>query len=167
MRRARGFLAAILAAAVLAPAPARGQELLAGAVGGAIGLGAGGYVALGIVALKARHGDYLYGVEDVFGWESAAVIGGITTGVVLGLWDQERLRRATYAAAGGAAIGTVVGALVGRRLWSPPEGKWAGGVIGGGAGILIGAGLGALWPVDDGSQPAQPVAFAVSIPLGR
>ena len=160
------FLIAALGVGLL-PAPARAQGLLAGAVGGVLGLGAGGYVSLGIVALKARHGQYLYGIDDVLGWESGAVLAGAATGATLGLWDQDRLRHTVYGSIGGAAVGTVAGALIGHRLWPPPEGKWAGGVIGGAAGILIGSAIGTLWPVDDGGGDQQPVTLSVQIPLGR
>lgn len=158
----------LLAGATLLPPAARAQDYLPAAIGGAIGMGAGGYVALGIVALKARHGQYLFGLDDVLGWESGAVLAGTGTGVALGLWDQERLRHAVYGAMGGALLGTVVGVLVGRERWDPPEGKWAGGVIGGAAGILVGTGIGALWPPDPGGDGGGAVIpVTVRIPLGR
>ena len=64
-------------------------------------------------------------------------------------------------------MGTAAGALIGRRLWPPPEGKWAGGVIGGAAGILLGAGVGMLWPVDGDGGGEQPVNVMIQLPLGR
>ena len=160
----RGILVVALGA-ILLPRPAHAQEWLAGAIGGAIGMGAGGYVSLGIVALQARRGSYLYGIDDFLGWESTPVLAGTATGIVLGLWDQDRLRHTVYGSIGGAAVGTVVGAVVGRHLWPPPEGKWAGAVIGGAAGILVGSAVGALWPVAGGE--AQPVSLSIQIPLGR
>jgi hypothetical protein len=161
----RGILAVALGASLL-PAPARAQGWVAGMIGGALGMGAGGYVSLGIVTLEARRGGYIYGIDDVLGWRSIPVLAGTATGVTLGLWNQERLRHTVYGTIGGGALGTAVGALVGRHLWPPPEGKWAGAVVGGAAGILVGAAVGAAWPVDDGGDPA-PIAVSVQIPLGR
>lgn len=157
------------------PSPAAGQRLLHGAAGGLIGMGAGGYVALGVVTFKARHGKYLYVVGDAaFGWESAAVLAGGGTGLALGLWDLNRLRNGVLGSIAGGLVGTGVGALVGHRVWPPPEGKWAGGVIGGSAGILLGVGIGALlFPGSKsdaptrGGAPAAPQEIGFSIPVGR
>jgi hypothetical protein len=159
----RGILAVALGASLL-PAPARAQGWLPAVIGGTLGMGAGGYVSLGIVALEARRGEYIYGVDDVLGWRSVPVLAGAATGVALGLWDQERLRHTVYGTIGGGAVGTAVGLLVGRRLWPPPEGKWAGAVIGGAAGILAGAAVGAFWPMEDGGA-AAPIGVSVQIPL--
>jgi hypothetical protein len=166
MRGIRRGVLVVALGAILLPRPAQAQEWLAGAVGGALGMGAGGYVSLGIVTLQARRGSYLYGIDDFLGWQSTPVIAGTLTGVVLGLWDQRRLRHTVYGSIGGAAVGTVVGAFVGKHKWPPPEGVWAGGVIGGAAGILVGSAVGALWPVDSGGE-AQPVSLSIQLPLGR
>lgn len=149
MNRARRSLPLLLVLALAAPAPSAAQSrLVPMAAGGLIGTGAGGYVALGIVTLRARRGQYLFNLADAFGWESAAVLAGGGTGLALGLWDPNRLRNTIVATAALGIAGTGIGALVGRRLWPPPEGKWAGGVIGGAAGVLVGAGVGVLMPRD-------------------
>ena len=161
----RGFLAVALGASLL-PAPAQAQGWPAAVIGGALGMGAGGYVSLGIVALEARRGEYIYGIDDFLGWRSVPVLAGAATGVTLGLWDRERLRHTVYGTIGGGLLGTAVGAVVGREIWPPPEGKWAGAVVGGAAGILVGAAVGAFWPLDDGGDSA-PIAVSIQIPLGR
>jgi hypothetical protein len=160
-----------LCAGSAAPAQAQvAKRLLPAAAGAVLGMGAGGYVALGIVTLKARHGQYLYVIGDAaFGWESAAVLAGSGTGIALGLWDIERLRNGVYGSIAGGLLGTGVGALVGHRIWPAPEGKWAGGVIGGAAGILVGVGVGALFfprGNDDETAPGAASQIAFSIPVG-
>ncbi len=133
-------------------------------------MGAGGYVALGVITLEARRGTYLFGLDDALGWESAAVLAGGGAGVILGAWDQNRLRSTVFGSIAGAVVGTGVGALVGRRIWPPPEGKWAGGVIGGAAGVLVGAGVGMLMPQKwlGGERDADnSVPVAIRIPVGE
>lgn len=144
------LLAAVLLVSGILATPARAQQnrIIPAAIGGVLGVGSGGYVALGVIALKARHGEYLFGIEDVLGWESAAVLAGGGYGLALGAVDPDRLRNTVFSVAAGGLIGTGIGVLVGRRKWPPPEGKWAGGVIGGAAGILVGAGVGLLLPTD-------------------
>jgi hypothetical protein len=52
--------------------------------------------------------------------------------------------------------------------WPPPEGKWAGAVIGGGAGVLAGVVVGVLLPPDLlGSDTNTGIPFLVRIPVGR
>jgi hypothetical protein len=170
VNRKSSALGLLLACALAAPEPVEAQanKLIAPAIGVLLGTGAGGYVAVGIVAYRARQGRYLYNVQDALGWESAAVLAGGGTGLALGLWDERRLRNTVIASAGLALVGTGIGALVGRRIWPPPEGKWAGGVIGGGVGILLGAASGVLlppdWLGDDGGGDEVPLA--IRIPVG-
>jgi hypothetical protein len=162
-------LGLLLALTLLRPEPVEAQRrLIAPAIGALLGTGAGGYVALGITALRARNGHYLFVMQDAFGWQSAAVLAGGGTGIILGIWDEDRLRNTVLATTAVGIFGTGVGALVGRTLWPPPEGKWAGGVIGGAAGILIGAAVGTLMPPDflikDEAQDGIPVQ--IRIPVG-
>jgi hypothetical protein len=162
-------LGLLTALAVAAPEPVHAQrQVIAPMIGGVLGVGAGGFVALGITAYRARQGRFLFSMEDAFGWESAAVLAGGTTGIVLGIWDERRLRNTVVATAGLGLVGTGIGALVGRNVWPPPEGKWAGGVIGGGAGILAGAALGVLLPPDwfGGDDSTDGVPVTIRIPVG-
>jgi hypothetical protein len=156
--------------ALVAAAPVHAQRrLIVPAIGTVLGTGAGGYVSVGVVAYRARQGNYLFNLEDAFGWESAAIFAGGGTGLVLGIWDERRLRNTVVATAGLGLVGTVVGAVVGDRIWPPPEGRWAGGVIGGGAGILAGAVIGVLMPPDwlEDDDGEEGVPMMIRIPVGE
>lgn len=169
MNGARWPVTLLLALATALPASVGAQNrLVPAAIGGVVGTGAGGYVALSIVALRARRGQYLFNLADAFGWESAAVLAGGGTGVALGIWDPNRLRNTIVATAALGLVGTGVGALVGRELWPPPEGKWAGGVIGGGAGVLLGAAIGVLLPPDLiwKNDTSTGIPLLIRIPVG-
>lgn len=146
-------------------AEAQQERILPALVGGALGLGVGGYVSLGIWAWKAQHGEYLFQVSDALGWEATPVLIGMGTGATVGWISQERLRRAAYWGIGTGLAGTVVGAVVGSNVWRPPEGRWAGGMVGGGAGLLLGAAAGMFWPIDDG-DPGEGVPLEIRIPVG-
>ena len=146
-RKAVLSLLALLAIELPRPThTASAQQLLPALVGGATGFAAGGYVGIGIITLQARRGRYLYSAEDALGWHAAPVLVGPAVGFLIGLFDQERLRRTVIGGAIGGVAGTGVGWLTGLQLWRPPEGKWAGAVIGGAAGLLAGSIAGALWP---------------------
>lgn len=161
----RGSVLALLillgADAVRPAAEVHAQELqfLPAMVGGAAGLAAGGYVAIGIVTAQARRGSYLYSTEDVLGWHAVPVLVGPGVGFLIGLFDQERLRRTVIGGAAGGIVGTGIGFLAGLHFWAPPEGKWAGGVIGGAAGLLLGSLAGVVWP-----EPSAPVATETGAP---
>jgi hypothetical protein len=160
-------LGLLLAVSVLIPDPVHAQRrLVAPAVGAVLGTGAGGYVALSIVALQARRGTYLFNLSDFFGWESAAVLAGGGTGIILGFWDEGRLLNTVAATTAFGLVGTGVGALVGREIWPAPEGKWAGGVIGGGAGILLGAAVGVLLPPDFIKEEDGGIPILIRVPVG-
>jgi hypothetical protein len=166
----RAALVLLLLLALEAPTPQRraeGQEVLPALVGGAAGLAAGGYVAIGIVTAQARLGRFLYSSEDALGWHATPIIIGPSVGFLIGLLDQERLRRTIIGGGAAAVVGTGVGWLAGRHFWAPPEGKWAGAVIGGAAGLLAGSITGALWPEandgEGGSGAAGPRAVPIRI----
>jgi hypothetical protein len=152
------------------PRPVAAQQILPALVGGAAGFAAGGYVGIGIITLQARRGRYLYSTEEALGWHAAPVLIGPAVGFLIGLWDQERLRRTVIGGAVGGVAGTGVGWLLGLQLWRPPEGKWAGAVIGGAAGLLAGSLAGALWPAPAEGSAAPAVQsftprFRVVIPF--
>lgn len=166
------LLIALLAAtttAILKPGSALAQEnrVVPALLGGALGLGVGGYVSIGIWSYKAQEGDYLFAVTDALGWEATPILAGVATGAVVGWLSQERLRRAAYIGIGSGLVGTAVGAVVGNEIWQPPQGRWAGGIIGGGAGLLLGAAIGMFWPLEDedGAPPAG-VPLQVRVPVG-
>jgi hypothetical protein len=178
MRLARVlYLSVLLAAALLAsdPRPVAGQEgddgglppmqLVPALLGGATGLAAGGYVAIGIVTFQARRGHYLYSTEEALGWHATPILIGPSVGFLIGLFDQERLRRTVIGGAVTGFLGTGIGMIMGTYVWAPPEGKWAGAVIGSAAGLLAGSLAGALWPSPDAPEEA-PAAAARSIPIG-
>lgn len=168
MNRAGIRATTLLALALCAPLPLPAQRILPAAVGGVIGVGAGGYVAVGVIAVRARRGHYLFAFKDAFGWDSAAILAGGTTGIALGLWDPRRLRNTIVSTAALGLAGTGVGALVGHRRWPPPEGKWAGAVVGGGVGVLAGAAVGVLLPPDFlGTEESKSgLPFLLRIPVG-
>jgi hypothetical protein len=166
------LLTFVLLAWAASPGPgarAAGQEmqLLPALVGGATGLAAGGYVAIGIVTAQARRGRYLYSTEDALGWHATPILVGPGVGFLIGLFDPERLRRTVIGGAAGGVVGTGIGWLAGLHFWLPPEGKWAGGVIGGAAGLLAGSLVGALWPAPGDAQetPGGESGF-VGLPVG-
>ena len=167
-----GLRAALLLAALalgpLAPSAGQAQEkrLVPALVGGALGLGVGGYVSIGIWSWKAHQGSYLFTVDDALGWESTPILVGAATGAAIGWISQDRLRNAAWVGIGTGLVGTVVGAIVGNNVWEPPEGRWAGGVVGGGAGLLLGAAVGMILPVDDGDGGEEGVPVEVRIPVG-
>jgi hypothetical protein len=168
MNRA-GATVLVIALSLGLPSAGRAQNRIApAAIGALAGMGAGGYVSLGVVTERARRGHYLFILKDAFGWDSAAVLAGGSTGIALGLWDPNRLRNTILATAGLGLVGTGIGAVIGHARWAPPEGKWAGAVIGGGAGVLVGAVVGVLLPPDLlGSDTNTGIPFLVRIPVSR
>jgi hypothetical protein len=176
MRLARVLiLSLLLLAGVLVPPPRPlaaqddggfpEMEILPALIGGATGLAAGGYVAIGIVTLQARRGRYLYSSEDALGWHAAPILIGPSVGFMIGLFDQERLRRTVIGGAVTGFLGTGIGMVVGTYVWPPPEGRWAGAVIGSAAGLLVGSLAGALWPARESAEEV-PAAEGRSIPIG-
>lgn len=159
--RWRGAALAILLTAAL-PQPARSQNLLAGAAGGAAGVAAGGYLSLSLAVAEARAGRYLTGMDEFLGWRSAPVLIGGATGAAIGFFDPPRLKRTVIYGGAGTAAGLAVGMLIGPWLWKTPEGRWAGGAIGAGIGMVIGSNYG-LWLAKDddenrtSSTPVLPV----------
>lgn len=155
---------------VHAPRPVAGQlpdmQVLPALIGGAAGLAAGGYVAIGIVTLQARRGRYLYSSEDALGWHATPILVGPSVGFLIGLFDEERLRRTVIGGAVGGFTSMGVGMVIGDYVWAPPEGRWAGAVIGSAAGLLGGSLIGAVWPAPDDSEAPTDQAQARSIPIG-
>lgn len=147
MRRVRSWVG-VAALLLLAAGPAQGQNvedrILPVLIGGGAGVIGGGYVALSVVVLEARFGDYIHDFEDLFGWRSLPVFVGGGMGAGLGAYSPERLKQAILWGYGGMAAGALLGGGIGWLIWDPPEGKWAGAAIGAGVGLAIGYVTGAL-----------------------
>ncbi len=98
-------------------------------------------VALGYSALRAQAGDYIWNpsesVDRVL--VVSGVVIGVSAGVAIGASDRYRVGDAL----GGAIVGGAAGALLGRGISqftsSGSEGRWAGTLMGLGAGTLIGS----------------------------
>lgn len=150
MRNVRFDFRNLLAASALAASlvwPARSDaQVLSGAVGAIGGIGAGGYVTLAVVVARAQYGHYLHDAEDLLGWNSVPVLLGAGVGTAVGVWDADRMVTGFVYGAGGALVGGTIGYLVGPLIWKRPEGKWAGGAIGAGAGMAAGYFLGVFNP---------------------
>ncbi len=165
-RSLRVALLLLVAAAPLARPgrlAAQQERVLPALLGGALGLGVGGYVSIGIWSYKAHHGEYLFSVKDALGWESTPILVGTAIGATVGWISRDRLRRSAEIGLGLGAVGTVVGAVVGKRVWTTPEGMWGGGVIGGGAGLVVGALVGMFWPTGGGGGGGVPVQIRVPV----
>ena len=164
----RTALVLLVLLALEAPRPAQkveAQQVLPALIGGAAGLAAGGYVAIGIVTAQARRGRFLYSTEDALGWHATPILIGPTIGFLIGLLDEDRLRRTIIGGGAAAVVGTGVGWLAGLHFWTPPEGKWAGAVIGGAAGLLAGSLTGALWPESNDAHGGSGAAGSRAVPI--
>lgn len=109
-------------------------------LGGAV---VGFITTLAIVVARARAGSYIFGLHELAAirWETLPVLLGMAAGVTLAILHPRALDRATVRGFVGLLAGAVLGAFLGRLLWGPEEGKWAGGIIFGAAGLLVGAAL--------------------------
>lgn len=138
---------ALLCVLLLLPArPAAAQTPLAASAGGAGGLVAGTVVSIGLVVFNARtERDFIESPADMIGLNGIPVPLGIAAGIALGLDDADRLRHVGGWAGAGLLVGTGVGALIGEAVTEDdPSGKWAGGVMGAAAGVVLGALIGWL-----------------------
>ncbi len=151
--------------------PAEAQQILSGAIGAVAGVTSGGYVTLAVVVARAQYGHYLHDVEDLLGWESVPVLLGASVGTAVGVWDADRMVSGFAYGAGGALVGGTIGFLVGPLIWRRPEGKWAGGAIGAGAGMAAGYFLGVFNPRSDltpgflkKNSSAIPISITLPVP---
>jgi hypothetical protein len=155
---------------IVVPAGRASAQVLPAAAGAVGGLVAGVIVTTATVVLEARMGRYVYGLDELISVrpEVLPILIGPVAGAVLGARSPLALGRAGTGAllgiAGGIALGTGAGALI----WSTSEGRWAGAIIGGAAGMLTGAVLYAsLGNGDDGESPGVTAAFSIRVPWGR
>ena len=144
--------------------PARSQNLLAGAAGGAAGMAAGGYLALSLTVAEARAGRYLTSMDEFLGWRSAPVLIGGATGAGVGLFDPDRLGRSALYGAIGTATGLGAGLVIGPLIWPGREGRWAGGAIGAGIGMVIGSNYGMFFAKGGENGDKQQTAIPVTFP---
>ncbi|MBX6363224.1 MAG: hypothetical protein IRZ00_05090 [Gemmatimonadetes bacterium] len=144
------------------------NRLLTAGIGGVAGLTAGGYISLSIIVARARHGDYVYALNDVLGWGSVPVLLGAGTGAAVGYLDPPRLLRTVVGGTAGTLLGLGAGLVIGRSVWPPPEGKWAGAAIGAGAGLVLGSVVGLLWPGGTAAARGEATTSprAARVPIG-
>lgn len=163
---AGALLPVVVAAALAGPAHAQ-REALPAAGGAVAGVVAGGYLAVSIVVVESRFGRYIHDLDDVLSWRSAPIVGGGVAGLTLGVYSQRRLEAAAAYGAGGLLVGGLAGMGLGAALWEPPEGRWAGAAIGAGAGLLAGAVYGAVnpWREPDRRRPGGGVPVGIVVPL--
>ena len=159
----------MVATALVTARPAQGQ-IASGALGALAGLTSGGYATLAVVVARAQYGHYLHDADDLLGWNSVPVLMGVGIGTAVGVWDEDRMITGFAYGAGGAAIGGALGFVIGPQIWKRPEGKWAGGAIGAGAGMVAGYFLGVLMPQEGiapgflRSNSAIPISVTISVP---
>ena len=154
----RGAL--ILSLAVLgtgslgAPQPIGAQDL--SALGGAFaGASAGVWLSVAYITGQARRGNYLDSDEEAVGMAAVPLFAGLTAGLALGVFAEERMGGTLAWGAVGWASGVGIGALVGDRVWDDPQRRWAGGVIGGAVGLVVGGVAGLI--LSDGDGEAGPI----------
>ena len=151
----------------MVPVNRAGAQILPAAAGGVGGLIAGTIVTTGTVVLEARLGRYIYGLDDLVSLrpELFPIFIGPVAGAVLGARSPSALRRAGIGGVVGLAGGAAVGAGVGTLLGTTSEARWAGGIIGGAAGMLAGSIIYASRKPRDTSEPV--VLFSVNLPRGK
>ena len=127
--------------------PVRAQGSFAqGSIGATGGLVAGTAVSIGLIVANARmERDFIHGPEDIMSLQGVPIPVGLIAGGVLGASDPVRAERIGYFTAGGMALGSSLGALIGELMTDDdPSGKWAGFVMGGAAGVVLGILAGSL-----------------------
>lgn len=164
-------IAVMLLSTTVAPgrAHAQDQKLLLGTTAG---LAAGAWWSLSVIAAQARSGNALFTHSDLLS-TAVPVIGlGLVAGVTTGIVDGDRLLPAVGWGLVGWTTGFGLGYVVGDAIWEDEAGKWAGAVIGAGAGLAVGALLGGSLTtgVADETGPVQQrglLSFQHSIRIGR
>ena len=156
IRRALIPVAALLATGSLgAPRPAATQILAP--IGGALaGAGAGAWISVAYITVQVRKGNYLDSGEEAIGIAAIPLFTGLAAGLALGVFAEDRMNQALLWGGVGWASGIGVGALIGDQVWDDPQGKWAGGVIGGAVGLIVGGVAGLVSSQGDGKDSQQP-----------
>lgn len=109
-------------------------------LGTLLGLVAGIWTMIALFVAKAQLGSYIYALDEITDLrpELLIVLLGVTTGAVLGYHGWRSLGHGAFNAAVGLALGAFIGGFLGHFAGDPPEGKWAGGIIGS-AVVMFGA----------------------------
>ena len=147
---------ALIVLVALAPTrPLAGQNW--SVLGGALaGVGAGAWVGLGHVTVRARSGVFVESTGQGAKQLAIPALAGLGTGIALGVFGEDHLDDTVLWGAVGWASGLAVGALIGSQIWDDPPGPWAGAVIGGAAGLLVGGIAGFVNSGEgDGGVPAM------------
>lgn len=161
--RVSSILLALTAAGLGKPSTAASQAVPA-AYGALSGAAAGVLVTTGIFVAKARAGSYIYSLDDALAprWELVPTLAMPVGGVLLGLDDEQRLARTIAWGGAGFAVGGLLGYGIGDLFSDTDQGKWAGAIIGGAAGVLAGSIYGVL--SYDSGEGAAPL-LSVRLPL--
>jgi len=125
-------------------------------VGGALaGVGAGVWLGVAYITAQARDGDYLDSGEEAAGMAAVPLLAGLTTGLALSAFADDRMAETLTWGAVGWASGVGIGAIVGDKVWDDPQRRWAGGVIGGAFGLVLGGVTGLILSNGDGEADQQ------------
>jgi hypothetical protein len=110
--------------------------LLATAGGAVMGF----IVTLALVVAQARAGTYIFGLDDLvaFRWDILPIPIFAFAGFRLARKRPHSVSWATACGFGAMVLGVITGALLGGLTREPDVGHWAGGVIGGAVGLIIG-----------------------------
>ena len=162
--RMASTLLVLTAAGFGRPGTAASQAVPA-AYGALSGAAAGVLVTTGIFVAKARAGSYIYSLDDALAprWELVPTLAMPVGGVMVGLDDEQRLARSIAWGGAGFAVGGLLGYGIGDLFSDTDQGRWAGAIIGGAAGVLAGSIYGVL-SYDSGESPGDPAASARSDP---
>jgi hypothetical protein len=144
-------------------------QIARAATGAGIGAAGGVVITVSIVVARARwQGEYLESIDDLIHWQSAPMLLTPAVGVAFGLAGTEPLVASIVGSASGMLLGAAVGAGLGWVSSSSPEWPWAGGVIGAGAGMVIGGltlGTRAWLRQRGGSADGDPPAAQIGVRL--
>lgn len=124
--------------------------------GGALGVATGSWMSIAYIAAKARAGDPLDSSEEAIRVASVPLLAGFTTGMAVGIFAKENLGSTTLWGSVGWVTGIGVGSLLGGHIWDDPSARWAGGVLGGAVGLLIGGTAGYLTSSTDPNSADNP-----------
>ncbi len=132
-------LAVTAAMGISQPIQAQAQ-IVPAILGAAAGLTGGYVVTNSLFVAEARAGNFIYSTEDLKAarWEYIPMPLGAGGGMLMGISDSALLGKVALGAGIGLAGGATVGWFVGKALWEGPEGQWAGAILGGALGMLVG-----------------------------
>jgi len=132
--------------------------------GGVLGAATGSWMSIAYITAKARAGDPLNSSEEGIRVVSVPLLAGFTTGMAVGIFAEENLGSTMLWGSVGWVTGIGVGSLLGGHIWDDPSARWAGGVLGGAVGLLIGGTAGYLTASTDlnsADNPGMPLMVRV------